>query len=134
MRQDLGSKSRLFDLGAAVATPVGSSSTAKTLYTRFPKENTDQVESWIDELDIQLPPLMNFVIPSGGLSSLHLNHARTVCRRAERSVVPLTTGGTVDVECGRYLNRLSDLFFVCSRIAASREKTEEIIWRKAAPQ
>ncbi len=80
---------RLFDIGSAIATPIASSSEDKLAYVKFSNTFTSDLEKCIDELDIQLPPLKNFVIPSGGLSSVYLNHARTICRRAERSVVPL---------------------------------------------
>jgi len=63
-------QSRLFDLGAAIATPAQTSSEEKKEYTRFPAAFTQKVEEWIDEIDGQLPPLTNFVIPSGGLSSM----------------------------------------------------------------
>lgn len=124
-------QSRLFDLGAAVATPVQNSSDAKVAYTKFSPKFTAKLEEWIDELDAQLPPLTNFVIPSGGLSATHLNLARTICRRAERSVVPLVEQNIVDSEVGRYLNRLSDLLFAAQRTASMREKKEEFLWIKA---
>ena len=54
---------RLFDLGAAVATPAQTSSSSKLTRTQFDASNTKKLESWIDELDAQLPPLKNFVIP-----------------------------------------------------------------------
>lgn len=63
-------QSRLFDLGAAIATPAQTSSDEKKEYTRFPQEFTQRLEEWIDEIDCQLPPLTNFVIPSGGFSSM----------------------------------------------------------------
>lgn len=56
-------QSRLFDLGAAVATPVQNSSEEKVQYTKFAPEHTLKLEEWIDHLDAQLPPLTNFVIP-----------------------------------------------------------------------
>lgn len=124
-------QSRLFDLGAAVATPVASSSSDKLQYTAFPAGLTSQLEQWIDALDGALPPLTNFVIPSGGLSCTHLNLARATCRRAERAVVPLVLSGHVDAECGRYLNRLSDFLFAASRSAAFREGRQELLWKKA---
>lgn len=67
------------------------------------------------------------------MSSTHLNLARTVCRRTERSVVPLILSEQVDSEVGIYLNRLSDFLFVASRYAAAKENQQEIIWRKASP-
>jgi cob(I)alamin adenosyltransferase len=74
-------QSRLFDLGAAVATPVQTSSNRKKAYTEFSQLHTATIESWIDQIDSTLPPIVNFVIPSGGMSSTHLNLARAVCRR-----------------------------------------------------
>ena len=125
-------QSRLFDLGAAVATPISSSSEDKKRYTAFDSSLTEQIEQWIDALDATVPPLSNFVIPSGGLSCTYLNLARAVCRRAERAVVPLVQAQQVDVEVGRYLNRLADFLFAASRAAAHREKQAEILWIKHA--
>jgi len=56
--------------------------------------------------------------------------ARAVCRRAERSVVPLVQGGHCDSEVARYLNRLSDFLFVAGRFAVMKEGKQEIIWTK----
>ena len=123
-------QSRLFDLGAAVATPIAGSSEEKRNYTALDPKLTDQVEEWIDALDATLPPLSNFVIPSGGLSCTHLNLARAVCRRAERAIVPLVRAQQVDAEVGRYLNRLADFLFAASRAAALRENKTEILWKK----
>ena len=71
-------------------------------------------------------------LQSGGLSSTHLNLARAVCRRAERTVVELVAEGHTDAEVARYLNRLSDLLFVAGRAAASREGRAETLWKKGA--
>jgi cob(I)alamin adenosyltransferase len=122
-------QSRLFDVGAAVATPTSASESRKA-YTKFDSACTAKLEGWVDELDAALPPLKNFVIPSGGLTSTHLNLARTVCRRAERSVVPLVQDELVDEEVLRYLNRLSDFLFAAGRMAAKKEGSQEILWRK----
>ena len=56
-------QSRLFDLGAAVATPPQNSSDEKINYTKFNPKFTSRLEEWIDKLDAQLPPLTNFVLP-----------------------------------------------------------------------
>jgi cob(I)alamin adenosyltransferase len=125
-------QSRLFDVGAAIATPPNSSEKKKK-YTEFELTHTRTIEVWIDEMDEALSPLKHFVIPSGGLSSTHLNLARTVCRRTERSVVPLVEAGDVNPEVGRYLNRLSDFLFVASRVASVHEGTTEVLWKKHAP-
>jgi len=125
-------QSRIFDLGAAVATPVQTSSEDKRTYTSFPPHFTRELERRIDIMDESLPPLTNFVIPSGGMSSTHLNLARTVCRRAERAVVPLVRDEQADAECGKYLNRLSDFLFAAARTAAMKEGKQELLWVKAA--
>jgi len=127
-------QSRLFDVGAAIATPVQNSSDEKLTYTKFSSRFTRDLELWTDELDSQVPPLKNFVIPSGGLCSMHLNLSRAICRRAERAIVPLVAENVVDSEVGRYLNRLSDLLFAASRLAAQKEGKEEILWKKAQPE
>ena len=125
-------QSRLFDLGACVATPRNDkSSPDKIVYTTFSARHTEQLEAWIDALDAEMNPLTTFIIPSGGLSSTHLHMARVVCRRAERAVFPLVMLGQIDQEVGRYLNRLSDLLFAAARVAASREGHAEIPWKKA---
>lgn len=98
-------QSRLLDMGAAIATPVQTSSESKLERTRFDHGHVEKLERWVDELDQRLPPLKNFILPSGGLCSAHLHVARTVCRRAERAVIPLVQSGQVDPEVGVYLNR-----------------------------
>jgi cob(I)alamin adenosyltransferase len=124
-------QSRVFDLGAAVATPVQTSDETKRSYTEFHPRFTKELERAIDKFDEELPPLTNFVIPSGGLSSTYLNLARTVCRRAERAVVPLVMAEQCDKEVGIFLNRLSDFLFAAGRAAAKREGKTEILWIRA---
>ncbi|POM80334.1 ATP:cob(I)alamin adenosyltransferase, partial [Phytophthora palmivora] len=123
-------QSRLFDLGACVATPLTSASETKQRRTGvFDEANVTQLEHWIDAMDAELPPLKCFILPSGGgLASTHLHVARAVCRRAERSVVPLVAAGDVDGVVQRYLNRLSDFLFVSARYAALKEGKEETKW------
>ena len=72
-------QSRLLDLGSAIATPrTNTKSDARIERTSFPEEHVFIVESWIDELDAQLPQLKNFILPSGGLCSSHLHVARAI--------------------------------------------------------
>ena len=124
-------QSRLLDLGSAVATPrINTKSEARIERTSFPKEHVDTVEEWIDQLDVQLPQLKTFILPSGGLSSANLHVARAVCRRAERSVVPLVDAGEVEASVQKYLNRLSDFFFTAARFAAAHDGQEETVYRK----
>eukprot|EP00761_Pharyngomonas_kirbyi_P010019 gb/GECH01010037.1/.p1 GENE.gb/GECH01010037.1/~~gb/GECH01010037.1/.p1 ORF type:complete len:257 (+),score=44.90 gb/GECH01010037.1/:1-771(+) len=124
-------QSRLFDVGASVATPLSSGREKKIAKVQFSSKHIDHLEEWIDELDASLPPLKAFILPSGGLSSCQLHIARTVCRRAERFVVVLGREGQVDDVVPRYLNRLSDFFFVAARYAAQQEGKKEKEWHKS---
>ncbi len=92
-------------MGAAIATPAKSSPETKVAYTKFDETHLPVIEKLIDTLDHRLPPLKNFILPSGGLCSAHFHVARTVCRRAERAVTPLVRDGHVDLEVQKYLNR-----------------------------
>eukprot|EP01089_Gocevia_fonbrunei_P018254 TRINITY_DN6127_c0_g3_i2.p1 TRINITY_DN6127_c0_g3~~TRINITY_DN6127_c0_g3_i2.p1 ORF type:complete len:121 (+),score=21.96 TRINITY_DN6127_c0_g3_i2:43-405(+) len=111
-------------------SPRTSASQFKINRTEFAENNITTLEEWIDTLDAQLPPLKNFILPSGGFSSSYLHLARSTCRRAERSVVPLIRDQEVDAVIGRYLNRLSDFFFVAARYAAQKEGKIETIYTK----
>ena len=124
-------QSRMLDVGSAVATPRrNTNSSARIERTSFGANHVLAVEQWIDELDEQLPPLKNFILPSGGLASAHLHVARAVCRRAERSVIPLVSTGDVEPAVQIYLNRLSDFLFTAARFAAHKEGNEESIYQK----
>jgi cob(I)alamin adenosyltransferase len=78
-----------------------------------------------------LQPLKEFILPGGSelLSFIHL--ARTVCRRAERSLVHLSQAEPVNPESVRYLNRLSDLLFILGRFIAKQQGHDEIHWQSA---
>jgi cob(I)alamin adenosyltransferase len=125
-------QSRLLDVGSAVATPQRSSTAAQLARARFAStELSQQLEQWIDAMDDELPPLKNFILPSGGMASSQLHIARTVCRRAERMLVPLIREGDLDPGVGRYINRLSDYLFIAARFAAAKAKRPEVVYKKA---
>lgn len=121
--QDLQSiQNWLFDLGAELATPAGS----KFVNQSIGERQIAWLEASIDEMTSQLEPLRNFILPGGTAYGAALHHARTVCRRAERSVIALNAARP---ELIRFLNRLSDWLFVAARFA-NREQGD-ILWSKS---
>jgi cob(I)alamin adenosyltransferase len=101
----------LFDLGADISVPEGG----ERERLRVVPEQTTWLERACDEANEQLPPLKSFVLPGGTRAAAQLHVCRTVCRRAERRTI--ACGESVNAECVRYLNRLSDLLFILSRVA-----------------
>ena len=87
------------------------------------------LEGHIDAGEAELPALASFILPGGALVAAHLHHGRTVCRRAERLVVGLQREGEASEAAVRWLNRMSDLLFVLSRVANARAGVEEIAWQ-----
>ena len=91
-------------------------------------ERIAEIECWIDGAEDELTPLASFILPAGttGAAALHL--ARTVCRRAERSVVHLAGESEVPPLFVVYLNRLSDLLFTLARLANHRAGAGDVTW------
>jgi cob(I)alamin adenosyltransferase len=87
----------------------------------------ERLERWCDEVNEQLPDLTSFILPAGSPGAASLHHARTVCRRAERSSVALADAETVTPEALAFLNRLSDLLFILAR-AANRDAGGDVLW------
>jgi cob(I)alamin adenosyltransferase len=108
----------LFDCGADLATPVESTETPGSRLRILPSQ-TERLERLIDEYNEPLAPLTSFVLPGGSALAASLHLARTIVRRAERLVTTLrrTDPDTTNAEALKYLNRLSDLLFVLSRVA-----------------
>merc|ERR1711957_515674 len=119
------------DVGSHVATPRSSDHEKKVIHTDFPSEHIDDLERWIDEMDSVLPPLTKFILPSGGLASAHLHVARTVCRRAERNLVPLLQDSLISEPTYIYVNRLSDYLFTRARMCALEQGNPEMVYQKA---
>ncbi|MBT2762607.1 cob(I)yrinic acid a,c-diamide adenosyltransferase [Paenibacillus sp. FSL W8-0187] len=80
-------------------------------------ELVDNLEVWLDAFEEKNPPLERFILPGGSALSSLLHVCRTVCRRAERLTVSLQRTTEINPEVRRYLNRLSDYFFVTARAA-----------------
>lgn len=94
-------------------------------------EHIEMLEKAMDEMDAELPPMKNFVLPGGHPAVSNAHVCRTVCRRAERRVIDLQQNEKVDEIIGRYLNRLSDYFFVLSRFLALENNAAETPWKPA---
>ena len=117
----------LFTAGSYLATDPAKKETLKL--PSLSELMIDKLESEMDEMDANLPPMKFFVLPGGhaAVSSCHV--ARTVCRRAERSIVALSSDD-LDIDfVKRYVNRLSDYLFVLSRKWVVDFEAEEIPWK-----
>jgi cob(I)alamin adenosyltransferase len=119
----------LFALGARLADPSHRIA-ARVEKATIGDADVARLEQWIDRLESLLPPLRRFILAGGSPAGASLHVARTVCRRAERSIVALRAGDetAVDPELVVYVNRLSDLLFVMARVANLRAHTPEIEW------
>ncbi len=116
-------QNELFDLGSLLATLPQDQSDA------MPRLGDAHVQRLEAEMDaVKLPALRNFVLPGGSRLNATLHLARTVCRRAERLCVALHARGDCGADEVRYLNRLSDAFFVWSRWAAKELGHDEVLW------
>ena len=116
----------LFDVGADLCTPIRPDNNYPQL--RVTERYLERLEQWCDEYNAALPKLNSFVLPGGTPVAAALHVARTVCRRAERSVWRLVgedPDGT-NVLAARYLNRLSDLLFILARTA---NPDGDVLWQ-----
>lgn len=117
---------RLFDVGANLAVD----SEKKLQVPNIQEVDIQNLENAMDAMDTELPPLRNFILPGGHVTVSYCHLARTVCRRAERQVVALSLEEEVDEILVRYLNRLSDYFFILGRYMAKTLAVEEVSWSK----
>lgn len=118
----------LFSIGAELATPDPEGYELRVITL----DHIEKLESWIDFHENALPPLKQFVLPAGDSRSTELHLARAICRRAERRVVTLgnAEGSQVSEHLIIYLNRLSDLLFVMTRVANREAGAIEVPWRR----
>ncbi len=122
----------LFDVGADLCVPgaAGDRLRIRALYT-------ERLEGWIDRYNEHLKPLNSFILPGGKPGAAWLHLGRTVCRRAERLVTELAADPAehehVNPEVVRYLNRLSDLLFVLSRVA-NDQGALDVLWKPGLAQ
>lgn len=121
----------LFDAGADLSTPVVDNPKHPPL--RITQAYVDRLEAWCDEFNEGLPALNSFVLPGGSPLSALLHVARTVVRRAERSAWAAIDAHPSDVSPlpAKYLNRLSDLLFILSRLA---NPNGDVLWQPGGGQ
>jgi cob(I)alamin adenosyltransferase len=119
-------QSRLFDIGADLATPEGSKQEAKIL--RISDAQVAEVEKWIDEIDGGNAPMKSFVMPGGTELAARLHIARTICRRAERAMIRLRHTEPVSGGAIVYINRVSDMLFAMARRANKEAGIADVPW------
>jgi len=128
-------QNEMFDLGADLSNPLAADPPYEPL--RVTQEYVDRLEGWCDTFGDPLPSLRSFILPGGTPAAAYLHVARTVTRRAERSAwVAAARYGTdqateeapggVNLLAVRYLNRLSDLLFILTRVVNGTEG--EVLW------
>jgi cob(I)alamin adenosyltransferase len=117
----------LFVIGAHLATDVPPGRPQPRL-PPLPVPRITELEGWIDRAESVLPELRSFILPGGSTGGAALHVARTVCRRAERRVIELSTAAEVEPAVIIYLNRLSDLLFVLARLENQHSGTSEQPW------
>jgi cob(I)alamin adenosyltransferase len=114
----------LFDLGADLAVPEAADGRERL---RIVPAQVERLEREIDAINAKLAPLTSFVLPAGSPEAAALHLCRTVARRTERVLVALATAEAVNPDALRYVNRLSDLFFVAAR-QANGNGAEDVLW------
>jgi|SRR5262245_31910691 len=117
----------LFDLGSELATPPEFFQAGMF---RVGDDEIKRLEKLIDQCQAELEPLKSFVLPGGGRIGAYLHQCRTVCRRAEREVLHLSRTEAVNENVLKYVNRLSDLFFVLARWISKQMGAPEYLWQR----
>jgi cob(I)alamin adenosyltransferase len=111
---------QLFDLGGEICIPGHKS---------IGDDHVAQLEAWANDYNGQLTPLKEFILPGGTRAAALAHLARTICRRAERSIVHLGHNEAVSDHARQYLNRLSDLLFVIGRTLNHAGGNGDILWK-----
>ena len=113
----------LFELGAELCLPGQS---------RIGANHVSRIDENIEKMNADLSPLREFVLPGGSRAAALCHLARTVCRRAERSLVALSRIEKVEPESLKYLNRLSDFLFVLARRVNRESGSGDVLWKPGA--
>lgn len=118
----------LFDLGADLCKPNAKKDALESQASlRIIPNQVKRLENEIDAMNKTLSPLQSFILPGGSVSSASLHVCRTVCRRAERETVYLSKEESINPETLKYLNRLSDWFFVAARVENNKGEYD-VLW------
>ncbi|MFV0245790.1 MAG: cob(I)yrinic acid a,c-diamide adenosyltransferase [Qingshengfaniella sp.] len=118
----------LFDLGADLCRPdMARDAEADYPPLRVTAQQVTRLETQIDAMNAALSPLRSFILPGGSALAAYLHLCRTVARRAERLIVALAETEEVNPQAVRFLNRLSDWFFVAARVA-NANGTQDVLW------
>ncbi|HJU14293.1 MAG TPA: cob(I)yrinic acid a,c-diamide adenosyltransferase [Candidatus Nitrosotalea sp.] len=115
----------LFVLGSDLANPQMDDASS-----RVTGKMVEFLETNIDKLESELEPITYFILPGGSPLASQIHLARAICRRAESDIVEASEKDKVNPMCQVYVNRLSDLLFVTSRVANHRKKIKDVAWRK----
>jgi cob(I)alamin adenosyltransferase len=121
-------QSRLFDVGAELASPPGG----RLAHQLLTNERTAELEASIDVMDAQLPPLQCFILPGGSVPASALHVARATVRRAERTVISLhmSSDDAIRADLIAFLNRLSDWAFTAARLSNLEAGVAEVPWTR----
>jgi len=118
-------QSNLFTLGGYLASEPG------VMPCSISEDEIMQIEAAIDRIDASLPPLNRFILPGGCQGSAYANVCRTICRRSERCIFKMNQSGNVDTKALKFINRLSDYFFLLARKQNFVHNVKEIIWENS---
>lgn len=111
----------LFDLGGELCIPG---------YTLITDTHVGRLDTLLEKYNADLPPLKDFILPAGSRAAALAHVCRTICRRGERSIVALGNSETINANPRQYMNRLSDLLFVLSRVLNRYAGGSDVLWEK----
>ena len=114
-------QSDLFDLGGEISIPG---------HRLLQTQQIERLEKWAEQFNADLPPLKEFILPGGSRAAALAHVARSVCRRAERSLVTLSRENAVEDASRIYLNRLSDLLFIWARVFNRQAGLADLSWER----
>ncbi len=124
LREPLGViQHRLFDVGGVLALPNHDMG--------FTAVHVVELESFLDRMNQELPPLKDFIVPGGCGVAAQAHMARSICRRAERRLISLHRAEPLPTVCIQYINRLSDLLFVFARHSNKLNGQLDVLWKPA---